>query len=98
MSRTVELSTEATAEAAEARAWYGGHSPELAGRFMEDLDGAIADIVEHPERWQTVRRQARRFRMHRFPYAVVYTFDDSRVRVIAIAHTKRRPGYWVGRI
>lgn len=35
---------------------------------------------------------------HRFPYALIYMVLDSRVIVIAVAHTRREPGYWLSRI
>jgi hypothetical protein len=40
---------------------------------------------------------ARTWRVARFPYLVVYAHERERVVVLAIAHTKRRPGYWVER-
>jgi plasmid stabilization system protein ParE len=36
-------------------------------------------------------------RMHRFPYGVVYRLIDDQVLILAIAHLRRRPGYWKGR-
>ena len=35
--------------------------------------------------------------MRRFPYIVMFTVADDSVEVVAIAHAKRRPGYWVDR-
>jgi toxin ParE1/3/4 len=43
------------------------------------------------------RRSVRRMWVPRFPYAVVYSEADEEIRVIAFAHTSRRPGYWKGR-
>lgn len=30
----------------------------------------------------------------RFPYRVVYVIVGSNIDVVAVAHAKRRPGYW----
>lgn len=34
----------------------------------------------------------------RFPYRVVYVVVAANVDVIAVAHAKRRPGYWRDRV
>jgi hypothetical protein len=39
----------------------------------------------------------RRFLLPRFPFAVAYVIRGDDVLVLAIAHTRRRPGYWRGR-
>jgi hypothetical protein len=36
--------------------------------------------------------------IERFPYAVVYGIEDETIIVIAIAHTRRKPTYWVERL
>lgn len=36
--------------------------------------------------------------IQRFSYAIVFMANDDAVRVIAIAHTSRRPNYWLDRI
>jgi len=28
------------------------------------------------------------------PFAVIYSIEPDHIRIIAIAHTKRKPGYW----
>lgn len=36
--------------------------------------------------------------MRRFPYSVVYHLSGEVIRVIAVAHQSRRPGYWRGKM
>jgi hypothetical protein len=47
-------------------------------------------------RWPVRRARARRYVLREFPYELVYRYQpgDDVVRVIAIAHQHRRPGYW----
>jgi toxin ParE1/3/4 len=33
----------------------------------------------------------------RFPYRVAYLVTSQELRVLAVAHTRRRPGYWQSR-
>jgi hypothetical protein len=32
-----------------------------------------------------------------FPFAIAYALDGDRIVVLAVAHLRRRPGYWLGR-
>ncbi len=97
MPRTVEILLEATAEAAESREWYAGRDAAVAARFVQEIDVAIAAITDAPDRWPVGHHDTRRYALRQFPFSVVYTFDDDRVRNIAVAHARRRPGYWEGR-
>jgi hypothetical protein len=36
----------------------------------------------------------RRFPLKRFPFALLYRVDGERLRIIAVAHRRQRPGYW----
>jgi hypothetical protein len=45
------------------------------------------------------RNPTRRALLARFPYSLVFaTLDPGEVLVVALAHTKRREGYWRGRL
>jgi plasmid stabilization system protein ParE len=35
--------------------------------------------------------------LHRFPYSVIYEVQGSTVTVVAVAHHRRKPGYWVSK-
>lgn len=39
----------------------------------------------------------RRVLMQRFPFAVYYEIAEDQIRIIAVAHQRRLPGYWKGR-
>jgi hypothetical protein len=36
--------------------------------------------------------------LQRFPFSVVYLDDADLVIIVAVAHRKRRPGYWKERV
>ena len=84
-------------EAGAAFQWYQERSDEAARAFLAELDRAIAQIEEAPGRWPSYLDEIRRFVLRRFPYAVVYREGEEVVRVIAVTHARRRPGYWQGR-
>lgn len=95
--RRLEIHPEAEAEARVARAWYSDRSP-IAGRvFLAELEHALAAVLEAPERWPADDLGLRRFLLRRYPFAVVYRVRDAAVQVIAVAHGRRRAGYWRSR-
>jgi toxin ParE1/3/4 len=40
----------------------------------------------------------RRYLFHRFPYMLVYRETGAVILVIAVAHARRRPGFWKERL
>ena len=94
----VTLLEEATAEARAARRWYAERSQAAADAFMAELDHAIAQIGEFPEAWPAHLTGTRRYMLRRFRFSAVYRRRGADIEVVAIAHHRRRPGYWKGRI
>ncbi len=95
--KRVRFHREADAEVTEAEAWYRARSEVAAQAFALEIDHAIKTIAENPERWPTGRRGERRFVLSSFPYTVLYRIRADHVFVTAVAHHRRRPGYWRGR-
>ena len=94
----VDLHPEAIEEAAAARRWYAERSPPAAQAFQAELDRAVLAIGEAPSRWVHHIAGTRRFVKQRFPFSVVYFELPSSVLVLAVAHARRRPGYWRTRL
>jgi hypothetical protein len=40
----------------------------------------------------------RRLVLIRFPYVLIYSFTPDMLRIVAVAHARRRPGYWRARV
>lgn len=91
------LHPEAIKEARAAREWYSARNAEAAEAFMAELDTAIAQIEEGPRQCPPYLGATRRYLLHRFPFFVVSREAKGRVEVLAVAHGRRRPGYWLGR-
>jgi plasmid stabilization system protein ParE len=92
--KPLELQPSALAEAEEAAAWYAERDQHMGALFVEALDAALDRILEAPSRWPIYLHGTRRVRLVRFPYLIVYREEPARILVVAIAHTKRRPGNW----
>ena len=88
----------AHAELIEAHRYYWRRSPGAADGFLLELERALDEIAESPGRWPRYVSGTRRLVLRRFPFFVVYLVRPDNVTVVAVAHAKRRPGYWRRRL
>ena len=95
--RVLHLHPEAIEEAHAAAQWYKDQSPVAADAFETEVGRAVQLIGDAPERWPKYMSGTRRFLLRRFPFYLVYRLHEGSIEVIAVAHGRRRPGYWKGR-
>jgi toxin ParE1/3/4 len=91
------LHPEAIAEARAARQWYESRNAEAAEAFVAELDLAIERIGEAPRSWPPYLADTRRYVLRRFPFFIVFREAGDRLQIVAVAHARRQPGYWIGR-
>ena len=89
---------EAGEEYSEAVQYYAAITPELGSRFHDEIDRLIREVCRQPDRFFRLGPLARRALARKFPYSVVYLDEPERVWIVAVAHAKRRPGYWRERL
>jgi plasmid stabilization system protein ParE len=89
---------EASEEFRGAIRWYRPQSLLASSEFRVAVSAAIRMIAEAPERWPKYLYGTRRFVLQRFPFSVVYLDDPDLVIIVAVAHSKRKPGYWKDRL
>ena len=94
----LEYLEEALLEAEAAARWYAERSSSAALAFSDEIDITENAIVKSPEAWPAYDHGTRRYLLRRFPYSVVYRVESTRVLLVAVAHAKRRPGYWKSRM
>lgn len=90
----LRLHPAAIAEARAARQWYADRSENAAAAFVSELDRAVESILSAPDRWPPYIEGTRRFLMRRFPFMVIYRQRLHVLEVVAVAHGRRKPGYW----
>jgi len=93
----VEVHPLAADEAEAAERWYRDRNETAATRSRRELDRVVELIAERPEAAPPYVGNTRRFLLRRFPFFVVYRAYNDHVEVVAVAHARRRPGYWVQR-
>ena len=82
----------------ESFKFYNEEQPGLGLSFSRNVRSAIEKITEFPQAWPKLGRKFRKCQVERFPFIIVYAIQESQIVVIAVAHQKRRPGYWKNRL
>lgn len=101
--RSVRFGDESLTEIRRAARWYDRQRRGLGDEFLEALHIRLSQLLASPGPAGRVPDAppdvpVRRVLLPRFPYAVVFMETDEEIRVIAVMHAKRRPGYWLGRL
>lgn len=97
MSLGVSFHEDARIEFDEAASFYAMERASLGLAFVATVEYAVAHACDYPDSCPIIRGRVRKMRVHRFPYSVVYSVVDDGIRVLAVAHDRRRPFYWSGR-
>jgi len=88
----------AEAEYLDAIAYYESKRPGLGTAFLKEFESTVSAICAAPHRNPIERSpDIRRKRLQRFPYTVLYRETANTVELLAVAHHRRRPHYWLGR-
>ena len=101
--KSVRLSPEAVQELADSAVWYESRQPGLAAKFLDEFERALVSIAARPASFPRLLDMppdldTRRAMLPRFPYGVVFLELGTEIRILAVAHAKRQPGYWLNRV
>ena len=85
----------ALAELHDAAAFYMEKANvELGLAFVAEFERTTNLVLENPMLGAIFRGDRRRYLLRRFPYSIIYQVTAEELRVVAVAHHRRRPGYW----
>lgn len=87
----------AAGELEEAAAFYARIRPGLGDTFLTEVRHAVDALAASPLAGTPMESDLRWWLVKRFPYSVLYRVRGDHIRILAIAHQKRRPFYWRGR-
>ncbi len=62
--------------------------------FLKELRATLGYVCQFPNGGTRMTSSLRRWRIKRFPYAVVYRHEGQQVIVAVVMHLLRKPGYW----
>lgn len=82
--------------------WYEDRVPGLGDELLQELKRIVDLIADTPLIWPlwpdvTCSAPVRRALLSRFPFGVAYEPIGEVIRIYAVAHLSRKPGYWADR-
>jgi plasmid stabilization system protein ParE len=98
----IEILRPADIELREAVGYYRERDPRVAERFLSEVRRTLELLESFPNIGGPVPdvddSDVRRVPVHKFPYSIVFLRLPDRLQVIAIAHKRKRPAYFVSRL
>lgn len=85
-------------EMTDASIFYEDASPKLGSDFLDDVQHAIDIVRAQPLIGRDLSEGFRMMLLSKFPFRLIYSVDSHEIVVVAVAHQRRRPGYWRGRL
>lgn len=103
MTRSWREHVEALDEYRAAAAWYETKRPGWGDVFLDAVDVAIESILDPSITWGYYRNQECSPRLYSrsvtgFPFDIIYVLIEDEVYIVAYAHERRLPGYWMRRL
>jgi len=103
VTKPIRLEPEAEEELRQAARWYDQQRLGLGTDSLSAVGSAFSVLAAQPAAGTPIPGiradlPARRVLLRRFPYAVVFLDVDATVRILAIDHQRRQPGYWIARL
>jgi toxin ParE1/3/4 len=100
--KPLKIIVAAEIELHEATMWYRDRDPRVADRFAAEARKTLRLIEQFPQIGGRVfgidDRQVRRMPIHAFPYGIVFVDLGDSIEVVAFAHNRRRPAYFISRL
>ncbi|MBP6505819.1 MAG: type II toxin-antitoxin system RelE/ParE family toxin, partial [Rhodoferax sp.] len=85
----------AQAELVDGASFYATKAgPSMGESFIAEFERTVDLLSSHPRLGSRWTGGLRRLPLRRFPYSIIYADSESEVRIVALAHQSRRPGYW----
>lgn len=93
----VTFAREALHELKEAGLYLEEQRPGLGDEFAKYIGQAVELVRASPLAWRPLGADFRRYRIDRFRYSLIYRYSNDELLIVAVAHDRQRPGYWVHR-
>ena len=94
----IEYHPEAIREIRESIHWYRDRNEAAADELRSLVESAESLIQRSPESCAQYVHDTRGYRFQKFPFVLANITREDRVFFVALAHTRRRPGYWRDRL
>ena len=96
---TAEIHDLAEQELEQAFEHYERQRPGLGRDLLHEFRRGVDRILQFPQAWRPLDATHRCYRLHRFPFGLVYRVDEAtdKILIVCVMHFSRAPGAWKGR-
>jgi hypothetical protein len=94
----VEFIPPSDEELIDAYIYYADQLKGLEHKFLDELEETIEILKQYPEAWIKVGGITRRCLLKRFPYFILYIYENDSIYITCIAHLHRNPEYYISRL
>lgn len=94
----IEFLAEAKGDLFDAVDYYEHKELGLGRRFRDEVAAILGTVASAPYLWRQRSAGYRRVNCPIFPYYVAYVIRDGVIVVVAVGASRRKPGYWHGRL
>jgi toxin ParE1/3/4 len=78
----------------EAAIWYESQKPGLGSEFVAEIEHALTQACDTPQRFPRMLNDVRAVRVRRFPYSLFFRVRNERLIVLSVFHARRDPSVW----
>jgi plasmid stabilization system protein ParE len=78
----------------EAVSWYESQRLGLGLEFVAEIERALAQACDMPQRFPRMLADVRCIRVRRFPYSIFFRVRSEKLVVLAVFHARRDPEVW----
>ncbi len=101
--RRIVYGPEAAEDLAAAIAWYEAERTGLGEALLDEVEAVVATLGSEPGFDGSpvpgvADRAIRRTFLRTFPYSLVFLEHEGTIWIVAVAHLRRLPGFWMGRL
>lgn len=80
-------------------AFYESRQPGLGAGYLAEFEAVMAHVCTAPDFYPTIESSSvRKAGLKRFSFHIIYRAEQAQIDVLAVAHQRRRPAYWAGRL
>ncbi len=98
MAAEVRYAPEAEDDVSEGYSCYERRATGLGEEFLRTVDACISALARSPQAHQRIYKSYRRAVVRRFPYIVIYEYDNGVVTVYSVFLTSQDPNKWRERL
>lgn len=94
MTRSLIVRPEAEVDIVQAFEWYEARVAGPGSEFLLVLDATLNSILRNHLLYPEIHKTVRRALTRRFPFAVFFLVEETRIVILFVFHVKRNPDEW----